>query len=251
MSDLFNDKPTDQTKPPEPTDLPESSYLDALVGEGKKFTSHEALARGKYESDLYVTQLQSENAGMRATITEQESVSDLLDKAFEGQAAAPKEPVPGEPVSDPAAPSITQEEISKLVETQVNSRLNADQKMANIKTCHDAAKAVYGEDYVNVLSDRAKVLGLGQKFLEGIAADQPAAFMKLLVDEKAVASATPATTPAPLPLGTVQTSVPGIQTKDFKFYQAILAKDKVEYWSRAVQMEIYAAAKAQGESFYD
>lgn len=79
MTDLFNNKPTDQAPAaPAQTDLPDTSYFDALVGEGKKFTSQEALARGKYESDLYVTQLQAENAGMRAQITESESGKSVV-----------------------------------------------------------------------------------------------------------------------------------------------------------------------------
>ena len=249
MAELFNDDPVDTSAAPTAPTLPEvSGYYDDLVGEGKKFSSSEALAKGKHESDLYVAQLQAENAGMRATIAQQESVSDMLDKALDGQ-AAPQEPVvPTENTSDPAAPSITPEEIQKLVEAQVNSRLSADQKKDNIRSCHESAKAAYGEGYVEVLTAKAAKLGLDQKFLEGLAADQPTAFKELLVAAETPSATPPVTTTIPTP-----TSVPpvlGAPVKNYAYYETLRKTDKVKYWSAPVQQEIYAAAREQGENFY-
>ena len=34
---------------------PNKNYLTELVGDGKKFKTQEELARGKYESDLYLS----------------------------------------------------------------------------------------------------------------------------------------------------------------------------------------------------
>src|SRR5687767_13359404 len=48
MNDLFSNP--DQGQEQEP-----SNYLEALVGEGKKFKDLEALARGKWESDRMIT----------------------------------------------------------------------------------------------------------------------------------------------------------------------------------------------------
>jgi hypothetical protein len=251
MADLFNDDPNKTQAPPPAPTLPESSYYDDLVGEGKKFSSTEALARGKHESDLYVAQLQAENAGMRATIAQQESVSDMLDKALDGQ-AAPQEPAtPADTPSDPAASGISPEEIQKLVEAQVNSRLSAEQKKENVLSCHDAAKAAFGEGYVEVLTTKAAELGLDQKFLEGLAADQPTAFKELLVSgaEKTAEGTSPALE-STLPASSSVPTVMGAPVKNYAYYELLRKKDKVAYWSAPVQQEIYAAAREQGEDFY-
>jgi hypothetical protein len=88
--------------------------------------------------------------------------------------------------------------------------------------------------------------------LKGIAADQPAAFLKLMVDEKTIEASAPLTSvPATIPTGAQTTQITPAGVKNHKFYNELKAKDKVHYWSTAVQNEIYAAAKEQGESFYD
>ncbi len=254
MSDLFNDKPLEQPAEPKQPDLPQESYFDHLVGDGKKFSSGEGLARGKYESDLYVSQLQSENASMRAALQEQESVSELLDKALGAKPAVAPE-VPAPPVVEqgaaPVATGITQDELAKLVETQVNSRLNAQEKQANIDHVHKVAEAAYGPEYAKELSKKAEELGIGQQFLSDIAGDQPAAFIELMVPKEPTATLAPVPTAPSIPTGSIQ-SVPGVTgAKTMADYNSMSKKMTIsEFYTPAIQNEIFAAAKAQGEDFF-
>ena len=102
-----------------------------------------------------------------------------------------------------------------------------------------------------MLTDKAASLGLGQEFLKGIAADQPAAFLKLMVDEKTQEGTPLVLAPTIVPEGGQTTQVVTSGVKNHAFYNELKKKDKVYYWSTAVQNEIYAAAKAQGPAFYE
>ncbi len=253
MADLF----TDKSKTPQPaeltqTDLPADSYFDHLVGDGKKFSSGEGLARGKYESDLYVSQLQTENASMRAALSEQESVSELLDKALGANPAVA--PEPAQPVVEEAKAQqqgISQEELAKLVETQVTSRLNQQEKQANIDHVHKVAEAAYGPEYATELSKKAEELGIGQQFLADIAGDQPAAFIELMVPKEPTAALEAVPVAPVIPTGSIQSVPGGLGPKTMADYNAMSKKmSKSEFYSPAIQNEIFAAAKAQGEDFF-
>ncbi len=261
MADLFEDNTDDPSVPPamaQVTELPDTGgYYDALVGDDKKFSEKEGLAKGKWESDLYVKQLQSENASMRAKLTEQESVADMLDKALTQQ-AAPEPTVPeGTQVASPqdsaAQPVITEEQLQKLVETQVNSRLNEQDRQANMDKCHAAAKAAYGDGYAEVLTERATALGIGQKFLKGIAADQPAAFVKLMVDQTPLEDVIATTsTPNVIPVPNLSSHPGSPEKKNKAYYRKMqLSMKDSDFYVPAIQNEIFAAAKEQGAAFYE
>ncbi len=258
MTDLFDNKPNVDPIPTAPVvDLPQGGhFLDALVGDGKKFADVEALAHGKTESDLYIKQLQSENANMRSKISEQESVADMLDKALERQdtitSVEPIDVVSAPPNDSASQSALSQVDIQKLVDAQVNSRLNEQDKMANVQSVHDAAKAAFGDDYRTVLSDKAKTLGIGQDFLAGIAADQPAAFLKLMINDQETPSSTHQDLSSGIPAPSTFAELPQVSSeKNYAHYSDLRKTMKAsEYFSPKVQNEIFAAAKEQGEKFY-
>jgi hypothetical protein len=257
MSDpLFDNK--QQTPTPvaaQQTDLPDGSYVDALVGEGKKFSTLEEMAKGKFESDLYVTHLQGEMKGLRTVIDEQESVADLVDKAMQPQTPAPAEapqaPAPAPSPEGSALAPLTPQDIQDLVTQQVNSRLSDQQKQTNVALCSAEAEKRYGTDFGIALAENARKLGVSQDFLGKVAEDQPAAFLKLMV-EPTDGSTPPAQAAIgdPTPTGSLQIDA-GAQSgvKNFAFYEKMRRADPKAYKSVAMQNEIYEASKAEG--FYN
>lgn len=56
------------------------SYLDALVGEGKKFSDVESLARAKLDADLHIKKLEEETKALRAKETNYDLILAKLEK---------------------------------------------------------------------------------------------------------------------------------------------------------------------------
>ena len=254
MSDpLFdNNQPTPTPAPTPQPDLPDGSYVDALVGEGKKFATMEEMAKGKFESDLYVTHLQGEMKGLRSIIDEQESVAELVDKAMKPQtpepAEAPQAPAPAPSPEGSAPAPLSAQDIQALVDQQVNSRLTAQQKQANVDACTAAAKERYGENYGSILAENAKKLGVKQEFLVDVASDQPAVFLKLMVEPGEATPPAPVGDPTPVTSELRIDPNAGTTVKNFAYYEDIRRKDPRLYRSAAFQNEIYEASK--GPNFY-
>lgn len=160
--------------------------LEALVGDDKKFSSAELLAKGYADSQAFIEQLKAENKQMRDELRNSEKLDEILnrvgasgnDRGGEGADRG----TPGKTGQEEA--TITQEEISKLVEGEVTRResertakQNEDQARSLIlkRTDNDMQKAK------QMLVSAAEELGVSVKYLQEQARISPTAFERLVV----------------------------------------------------------------------
>lgn len=80
------EQPKDQEQDVQQT---QESFLDQLVGEGKKFSDVEQLAKGKIHADEHAKKLESENETLRSTILEQTEKMDKYLEYLEKQTKTP------------------------------------------------------------------------------------------------------------------------------------------------------------------
>jgi hypothetical protein len=256
MTELF----TDGTTPTEPVSAdPETNYLEVLVGDDKKFKSVDDLARGKYESDMYIEKLHQELEGMREDLYKRSTMEELLDqmKSSTGntEQVGSGQPASTEHSSSPDSEKVTlsQKELKDFVEQQINSKLSEQEKIDNLKSVETMAKERYGADYQAKLTARAKELELGEQFLIDLAAEKPAAFAKLMLPEGEGAPSSESQRPASMGIPASSTSaVPSVGRgkKNFAYYEKLRKENKTHYWSAPVQQEMWREAKAQGKDFY-
>lgn len=246
MTDLF-----DPNKLIETTETVDETkdYLAELVGEGKKFADANALAKGKAQSDLFVKRLEAENKQMRDELARQAaelktrtSLDEFLQKVKEQKETG------NTPDNQNDQTVLNEEKISQLIETRLTAKEQAAIATANLKTVQEGLVKAYGANYLPNLEARTQELGLSKETLDNLAKTAPKAFFALLginpdQSKKSVFEA---------PRGTVNPphDTHGV-TKNYKYYNELRKKlPPDQYWSPAVQNEMFEMAKKMGDEFY-
>jgi hypothetical protein len=156
------------------------SVLDTLVGEGKKFSDAEALAKGKAQADEHISKIEQENAELKAKLEADKSgddkgttVANLMKVVQEAQAAT----------SSKEGETMSTEELEKLVRSVVKDDKQADTKAANRAQGNELVlKSVDGnvEAAKALVAERAAAVGLTPAQLAELSENSPAAFAKLI-----------------------------------------------------------------------
>lgn len=251
MTDLF------KAETPPADSLNDKSGADALaelVGEGKKFATVEDLAKGKLQSDAFITRLEQENAGIREDLTKRATIEEFMDKIKPQESPAPvtpvSEPMKQEPPQAQAAEQgMTPEEIRAAIEEQINKDKEQSQAQRNLAQVQEELQKAWGPQYSHMLRDKAKELGVNEEYLQSLAASQPQVFLATVgahVKTPTVGNVAP---PASSQTTTFENGTVG--KKNFKHFSKMRKENPSEYWSKSTQNEMHRLAGEMGSSFYE
>lgn len=236
MADIFN---TD----PNPGDTIELGLND-LVGEGRKYSNPDELAKAYANSESFIEQLKRENAELRAAKDIQDANNQNQKPPVSGEQEPPKNddnPPPAPNSSTPSADDFR----SQIREEVLN--LNAEERATrNLDTAaRRLADLVGGEaKATEAIRKRAQELNVSVEWLRDTAARSPDAFYSAMgITAPSGSRTTPGYTP-----GVRQDNSGNV--KNFEFYDRIRKEDPKTYFSAATQREMLAQAKAQGADFY-
>ena len=221
--------------------------LAALVGEGKKFKDVSDLAKGKVESDKFITRLQKEMAELRKELSTRLSMEEYLEKT---QNRSPKDaPPPHEPVSDEKRDvQVSEEDIKTLIKTTLTQEQQKQFSAQNVDSVRKVLENAWGREFPYKLREKAQSLGLGEKYLEDMAASHPQAFLELMGVQRPVPSNEGSITP---PQSSVQPPRNSYGTsKNFTSYEKVRKENPRLYFTPAFQNEMFEQAKRQGADFY-
>lgn len=246
----------DQSPQPEPVKVPEDKkVLDELVGEGKKFKTPEDLARGKIESDNFISRLQDENKELRDEVKARKNLEELAAELATAQRPAIT-PASASNESEPSVRErdvITPVDISKTVEEVVAKREAAASARSNLQKVKEKLQDSFGNNFPQVLKQKARAIdpSLTEQDLDNLAARNPNALFAMLGLNQSTQRQVLDTTTAE---ETVNTSAfqPNVgQERTMKYYQDMKRTDKVKYFSKEVANQMYIDAKRLGEKFFD
>ena len=233
MADVFNTDPQTKTTPPAVDPLKE------LVGEGKKFKTVEDLAKGKLESDNFITQLQTEQAALRkqlAELDEKAKESITLKAVLEKLEQAKKPPSDDKTVTTPV--NQNEDFDTKIAQYEQTKSRKTNRELANQSLVEkfngDAAKA---SEFV---ASKAKELGLTKEVMADMAERSPSAFAQLLGLDSKTKQVPPTS------------FVPGVKqpqsnspSEELNFLE-LKHKDKKKFWSPATQQALYRYGEEHG-----
>lgn len=215
------------------------SYIDQLVGEGKKFKTVEDLARGKLEADRYIEEL-------REKTSQEEYSRKLLEKLQEQAAVAPaktevqeNKSVKGEDNTSPKPENI---------ESQLNEVLDKREReakvRANLETVSTQMEELFGTEAKAALEKRANELGVTPEYLKGIAADSPSAFFTL-IGEKPKQAKNPVLESSKNTL-----NFNSSDERDSKFYYDMWKKNPRQWANPATQKQMQEDKARLGTRFF-
>lgn len=248
----------DQTTPNEPTSTdPSTSYLEQLVGEGKKYANVEELAKGTFHANGFIDHLKTEQGQLKDELDKRMTLEDILSE--KQQATDPTvNPEPVQQVDTP--PAVPQEEPKDLdlgaqIRQIMQEQSKADTADKNIETVLDTLMTTYGDPNKarDEVARKAADLGVDRQTLMDVASKSPKAFYEL-TGLKASSAPQSVGTQGDVNTTALETQRPNHgnapQEGTYAHYQALRRENPKEYFSSKVQNEIMKQALSKGDAFY-
>jgi DNA repair exonuclease SbcCD ATPase subunit len=208
--------------------------------EGKqKYATIEEAIKGLAHSQQYIPELkgtlsekEQEIASLRAELEKREAVEQVVSRLSQTQ-----EPVEQVANQQPMQQGLTQEDVEKLVASQLSQVEAQKTQSQNLESVNSSIRAKYGENASKVVQDKAAELGTTPQELQKLASQNPAMVMALF-NTKANTTAKPTTgsynisvtdTPAPVLEKPAKSVLSGASSADQKEY---MAKVKADVYAR-------------------
>lgn len=226
-----------------------SNYLEALVGEDKKFKSVDELARGKYEADVYIENLKREQEELRTELAARLKVEELLAQRQQSSNPNSDPVVEAHQPATPVGKALSDDELAEKIRAITAAESASARAAANINSVSERLVAEFGtEDRANeVVKQKAAELGVSVEFLQDIAIKSPKAFFSQI--GLTTASATSA-----VPTKSDVVSIPGAGNSakpgTMSFYNEIKKTDPKLYWSPRIQNQLHKEALEKGDAFF-
>lgn len=236
-NDLFDDKNTS------PVIDPNKDYSADLVGEGKKFKDTASLARGKVESDYFIESLKRENSELRQELQQRAQLAEMIERLGK---APDTLVVPDTSLAQPVPPK--EVNLDELFEQKFKERETIAKRSENVRKAQAALQETLGADYVNVLVSKAQELGVTKEWINNLAAESPAAVLRLVGAENKSPRGSDLFTPPP---ASHQSGFkPSTSVRDKAFYDKMKREDSVKYWSKETQVQMHKDAMDHPERFW-
>lgn len=250
------DDPSNTTEPTS-TD-PSPSYVDQLVGEGKKYANIEELAKGTFHANGFIDHLKTEQSQLKDELDKRMTLEDIL--ADKQQATNPTvTPEPVQQVDTP--PAVPQEEANKDLDLGAQIRLimqeqsKTDVADKNIEAVLDTLMTTYGDPAKarDEVARKATDLGVDRQTLMDVAAKSPKAFYELTgitAGSAPQSVATPGNV-NPTALASQRPNQGNGPKEGTAAYYSALRKENLKLWmSPKIQNEIMKHALNDRDAFY-
>lgn len=240
---LLDDTPVDSTK----------NYLEELVGEGKKFKDHEALARGKYESDTYIKtlegrldELREEYRQLREDSTARAKLGDLIDQMKDTRLAS-NDPPPVKEVQK--EPTYDLKQIESLVYSKIQEQETSKKEQENLNSVLGRLKERYGDNFMNSYKQQRENLGLTPEFANDLAKKHPSVFIKTFGLEAERRENFQAPPRGNIRSDNFKPTAP--QQKTWSYYQELKKTKPDLYYDKKTAVEMHNSAIELGDAFMD
>ena len=250
MTDVFNSATTENNAPAGNTEgKTTSSFVEQLVGEGRKFKDVESLAKGKLEADRHIEEITKTLNELREEVSKQDYAKELLTKLQDkGTDTSTVNSATGANAGNSANGNTTQNasDIEALVEQLITKKEQSRTLEQNIAIANDAVVKQYGDKAAEVVKGKAAELGMSVERLKEIAAESPTAFLQL-IGAKTQARTESVTTQSSIRTETFSNTT---SERTFDYYQKMRKENKSLYYSPKVQRMLMDDRLRLGEKFY-
>lgn len=243
MADIFNAE-GGQTNPLDGIDL------NDLVGEGRKYSDPDQLAKGYAHLEVHSKNLEKELADLRAAQDLRDASLNNHNNPVDNGQEQP--PVANQPLETPNnaprenSPTPGNVDFRSQIREEVKALNEADRFNQNLDSAVQKLIDLHGSEdgAAQAIRKRAQELNVSVEWLRDSAGKSPDAFFATMGLDK-----TPTNRMTPAPRNEMRTN-PNDGRRDFEFYDKMRKDNPKLYYSRETQAEMLAQAKQQGSDFY-
>jgi hypothetical protein len=228
------------------------NYFEELVGEDKKFKTPEDLAKGKYQSDLYISQilerqdeLRNDYMKLRDEYNSRAKLEELVDQLSQKQQLASNDSTD---VKD-KPPTFDPNRIDSLIDSKITERELNRRQTENFNKVKDKLIERFGERYQTVFKQQIDNLGLTEDYVNDLARRSPTAVFKTFgLDQE------PQTQSFQSPFSSsvrADQFARKPQERTWSWYQDLKKKDPKVYWDKKTQNQMMLDHQSLGAKFQD
>lgn len=233
---------------------PNKNYLEELVGEGKKFKSPQELARGKYESDLYIRtlerqkdELRNDYLKLREDITARATLEEIIDKMGTSKQQQASSEIP--PANDVNQPVYDPKQIENLVASKIQEHDLSKKQQDNLNMVRTKLQEQYGVHFSTVVKQQIADLGITEDFFNDLARKHPQVLFKTLgFDQQNQRESFQA---PPRSEKRNDNFAPTTQKRTWAYYQEMKKNDPKRYLDPKTTVQIVEDYKSLGKDFED
>jgi hypothetical protein len=238
MSDIFSSATTEGTTNETQQTQTKESFVDHLVGDGKKFKDIEALAKGKLEADRHIGEITKTLDELRAELAKQDYAKNLLEQMSKGSETGAEQPPPVT-TSSSNTENTTQSasDFEALVEKVITAKEKSKTASQNISVVGEEMQKQYGDKTLDRLKE--------------IAAESPTAFFQLIGVKKMgekTSTSTGVTTQSTIRSENFNSYS---QDRTFEYYQKLRKENRSLYYSPKIQNTMLQDRERLGDRFYN
>ena len=138
----------------------------------QKFDKVDTALQSIQPKDDHIKSLEAENAKLKEDISKFGSQEEILKKFMDNRAPAEE--------AQPASPQLDQDTLNTKLTELLDKRDKASVETANVQKVAQVLATKYGEKATEVMSAKAKEMGVSEDFLKDIIAKSPEAGLELL-----------------------------------------------------------------------
>ena len=233
-------------------EIPENP-LETLVGEGKKYSDVNELAKAKIYADRTISDRERELAELREDLNKRLTAEQLLEEIRQNKQPANSQaavtPPPVTNANEKTTPVDLQAEIRKVMEEQNRT----SQAQTNLSVVADKLVEVFGsEDTANrIITQKAKELGVSTQFLQSVATQSPKAFFAQigLTPEQTRVNSTPSTPRSEVAVNVNLNNGPKPGT--YAYFETMRKENPKAYFNPKTQIQMANLAMEKGDAFYN
>jgi len=252
MSDIFSSATTEGTTNETQQTQTKESFVDHLVGDGKKFKDIEALAKGKLEADRHIGEITKTLDELRVELAKQDYAKNLLEQMSKGSETGAEQPTPVT-TSSSNTENTTQSasDFEALVEKVITAKEKSKTASQNISVVGEEMQKQYGDKTADVLKAKSLELNMSLDRLKEIAAESPTAFFQLIGVKKMgekTSTSTGVTTQSTIRSENFNSYS---QDRTFEYYQKMRKENRSLYYSPKIQNTMLQDRERLGDRFYN
>ncbi len=227
-----------------------TDFYGELVGDGKKFKDEKALAKGKFESDLYIKTLEQKLDEIRSDYEEARKqnmagarLEELIDRLSKTDSNSDNTPN----AKDEENPKFNPEDIENLVSKKLAEAKILEKEQVNFARVQDKLKERYGNNFTNVIEQQKQILGLDDNDIKLLARKSPDAFFRVLqLDQKQDSFQAP-----PRSQMRNDNFHPNVEKRTWAWYQKLKQKDLAAYHAPKTIAQMHRDHAELGREFED
>lgn len=243
---LLQEEPQDDLVQSDPT----KNYLTELVGEGKKFKTPEEMARGKFESDMFIQiqnkrmdDLRKDYLRERELNMSRAKLEEIVDQISKKQLASSETPPANEVQME--KPQLSLEDVEKAFDRREINKI----EKANYALVVAKLKERFGTNYASALKPHVESLRLTDDDVNALARKSPDAFFRLmgldLTQQQDGYQAPPKSSLRS------DSFAPKVEKRTWAYYQNLRKTDPTLYYNPKTNDQMIKDAKALGKEFED